>query len=103
MTQWDKTSCVPNQELLPDWALSQIGDWAQQYNHKGAMVEVGMGFDLWFLPKDMVLGMLEGLRAKGLRVLTTHVSQNAFQGEFDCTIRCINATSRMIAPLTLHL
>ncbi|KAI1627411.1 hypothetical protein EDD37DRAFT_622239 [Exophiala viscosa] len=90
MSQWDQSCCVPDQDLLPQWAMSQLRDWVGKYNHNNGgsqssdkvapTVEVGMGFDLWFLPKDVVLPMLTELGEKGLRVLTTHVGCNAFQG-----------------------
>ena len=86
ITQWDQTSCVPNHDILPDWALSQLGDWAEKFNgpqSESTTVEVGMGFDFWFLPKEMVLGMLTKLRGKGLRLLTGHGGRNAFMGECD--------------------
>ncbi|KIV85869.1 hypothetical protein PV11_01522 [Exophiala sideris] len=87
MSQWDQSSCIPDQDLLPKWAVSQLSEWLEKYNHNergnavAATVEVGMGFDLWFLPKDVVLPMLTELGEKGLRVLTTHVGCNAFQGQ----------------------
>ena len=97
MTQWDQSSCVPDQDLLPTWAMSQLSDWVKKYNHNehhnhtadaaAPTVEVGMGFDLWFLPKDVVLPMLTELGEKGLRVLTTHVGCNAFQGK-PTKVRC---------------
>ncbi|KIW48384.1 uncharacterized protein PV06_00978 [Exophiala oligosperma] len=83
MTLWNQTECVPTDDLLPDWAMSQLGDLIEQHNGKrneNATVEIGLGFDLWFLPKDMVLGLLNDLGSKGLRIVTTHVGRNALQG-----------------------
>ena len=81
MSKWDTTQCIPEQDLIPEWALKQMGDLLEKHNTIGSLVEVAMGFDLWFLPKDMVLGMFDALRRKGLRLVTTHVGQNAFMGE----------------------
>lgn len=90
MTEWNKTDCVPNGELLPEWALSQLGGLVEKYNRNRrdetrqddkAVVEVGLGFDLWFLPKEMVLGLFKDLGSKGLRIVTTHVGRNALQGK----------------------
>ncbi|OAL37484.1 hypothetical protein AYO20_03333 [Fonsecaea nubica] len=80
MSKWDQSQCIPDQDLLPEWALKQIADLAQTHNQPGAMVEIGMGFDFWFLPQEMVLGMLAKLRQSGLRVLTSHAGCNAFMG-----------------------
>lgn len=81
MSQWDQSQCLPEQDIMPAWALRQLGDLIEKHNTSASLVEVGMGFDLWFLPKDMVLGVFETLRQKGLRLVTSHVGRNAFMGE----------------------
>ncbi|KIX01558.1 uncharacterized protein Z518_09284 [Rhinocladiella mackenziei CBS 650.93] len=88
LSHWDQSSCTPSHDLLPDWAMKQLEDWVEKYNRPAStsapeapgIVEVGMGFDLWFLPKEMVLDMFERLRKKGLRVLTTHTGRNVLMG-----------------------
>jgi hypothetical protein len=82
MSNWDQSECVPEQDLIPDWALKQVGEFAQKHNKTSSVVEIGLGFDLWFLPKDMVLPMLENLRQQGLRLVTTHVTRNALMSGF---------------------
>ncbi|OQV09033.1 hypothetical protein CLAIMM_13215 [Cladophialophora immunda] len=80
MSKWDQSQCIPDEDLLPEWALTQIAELAQKHNRPAATVEIGMGFDFWFLPHGMVLDMFGKLRKSGLRVLTTHVGCNAFMG-----------------------
>ncbi|KAH0832648.1 amidohydrolase family protein [Fonsecaea pedrosoi] len=80
ISKWDQSQCTPDQDLLPEWALKQIAELAETHNQPGAVVEIGMGFDFWFLPQEMVLGMLAKLRQSGLRVLTSHAGCNAFMG-----------------------
>ncbi|KIX98800.1 uncharacterized protein Z520_05261 [Fonsecaea multimorphosa CBS 102226] len=80
MSKWDQSQCIPDQDLLPEWALTQIAELAQKYNRPATTVEIGMGFDFWFLPQEMVLSMFGKLRKSGLRVLTTHVGSSAFMG-----------------------
>ncbi|EXJ57058.1 hypothetical protein A1O7_07402 [Cladophialophora yegresii CBS 114405] len=80
MARWDQAQCVPEQDLVPEWAVQQLGDLLENHNNAASLVEIGMGFDLWFLPKDMVLGMFQTLRQKGLRLVTSHVARNAFMG-----------------------
>lgn len=83
MAKWDQSHAVPEQDPLPGWALEQLGDLAQKYNSRpGLLVEVAMGFDLWYLPKDMVLAFLDTLGKKGLRLVTSHIERNAFFGKF---------------------
>ncbi|KIW19978.1 hypothetical protein PV08_00553 [Exophiala spinifera] len=101
MTEWSETGCVPSGELLPEWALSQLGRLVEQYNRNpqdhDATVEIGLGFDLWFLPKDMILGLLKELGSKGLRVVTTHVSRNALQG-FHSVIQLLSSYDLLQPP-----
>ncbi|KAJ9615762.1 hypothetical protein H2200_001839 [Cladophialophora chaetospira] len=80
ISKWDKSQCVPEQDLIPEWALKQLGDLSEKHNSPGSLVEVAMGFDLWFLPKDMVLGIFGALRQSRLRLVTAHVGRNAFMG-----------------------
>jgi hypothetical protein len=80
MSKWDADQCVPDQDPIPAWALEQLGDLIGKHNKPTSPVEIALGFDLWFLPKDMVLGIFDSLRQKGLRLVTTHVGRNAFQG-----------------------
>jgi hypothetical protein len=81
LTHWDKTICDINQDFLPDWSLDQLSELATKLNgDRTSRVEVGLGFDAWFLPKDFVLGAFERLRKSGVRLVTTHVVRNAFFG-----------------------
>lgn len=82
MAKWDHSQAVSEQDPLPAWALEQLGDLAQEYNSKpDSLVEVAMGFDLWYLPKDMVVGFLDTLGKKGLRLVTSHIERNALFGK----------------------
>ena len=92
ISRWDQSECQPDQELLPDWALEQLGEFATKHNNSTSLVEVGMGFDFWFLPKDTVLGMFEKLRQKGLRLVTAHCGRNAFMGELPNSVSCLPLT-----------
>lgn len=79
LDQWDATSAIASHDFLPDWAMKQLGDLAGKYNRDTAnLIEIGLGFDSWFLPKDLVMGTLQSLRKSGIRVVTTHTSRNAF-------------------------
>ena len=80
MSKWDKSQCVPEEDPIPEWATNQLGDLIVQHNTSPSLVEIALGFDLWFLPKEMVLAIFETLRRKGLRLVTIHVGRNAFMG-----------------------
>ncbi len=84
MSSWNRQQCVPEQDPVPDWALKQLGELIEKHQQSRSLVEIALGFDLWFLPKDMVLGMFESLRQKGMRLVTAHVGHNAFMG--DCPL-----------------
>lgn len=83
ISQWDHSQCVPSPDILPEWAITQLGDWAEKYNQRAApsRVEIALGFDFYFLPREMVLGIFEQLREKGLRVVTSHIGRNALMGK----------------------
>ncbi|KIW91958.1 uncharacterized protein Z519_06940 [Cladophialophora bantiana CBS 173.52] len=81
MSKWDQSQCIPDPDLLPEWALSQLAELAEKHNNRpAATVEIGMGFDFWFLPQEMILSIFGKMRESGLRLLTTHVGCNAFMG-----------------------
>ena len=68
-------------DFMPEWSLDQLSELATKYNgNTTSRVEIALGFDGWFLPKDLVLGAFERLRKSGVRLITSHVSRNAFYG-----------------------
>ncbi|RKL43973.1 hypothetical protein BFJ70_g4285 [Fusarium oxysporum] len=82
MAKWDQSSCVLNEELMVSWAFSQIEQLASKYNspESSHRLEIGYGFDWWFLPKDVSLDIFKRLRKSGVRLVTSHVGKNGFQG-----------------------
>ncbi|EWY79603.1 hypothetical protein FOYG_17238 [Fusarium oxysporum NRRL 32931] len=82
MAKWDQSSCVLNEDLMTSWAFSQIEQLASKYNspESSHRLEIGYGFDWWFLPKEVSLDIFKRLRKSGVRLVTSHVGKNGFQG-----------------------
>ncbi|KAK5056110.1 hypothetical protein LTR84_012663 [Exophiala bonariae] len=81
LSHWDEKTCDINTEFLPEWSLDQLSELASKHNRDPkSRVEVGLGFDAWFLPKDLVLGAFQKLKGNGVRLVTSHVTRNAFFG-----------------------
>lgn len=88
LTQWDETTCGIDTNFLPEWSLDQLSELASKYNGDlKSRVEIGLGFDFWFLPKDQVLGAFRRLRENGVRLVTSHVTRNAYYGK-SCKSPC---------------
>ncbi len=32
MSKWDQLQCVPEQDLIPEWSLKQLGDLSEKHN-----------------------------------------------------------------------
>ncbi|KAF5672713.1 amidohydrolase family [Fusarium denticulatum] len=75
MAEWNESSCVINNDLMAGWAYSQIEQLASRYNNSESShrVEIGYGFDWWFLPKEVSLSIFKKLRKSGIRLVTSHV------------------------------
>jgi hypothetical protein len=83
MSNWDQSTCTINEEMMPDWVFPQIERLASTYNSLKSpqRVEIGFGFDWWFLSKEVSLGIFRRLRKSGIRLITSHVGRNGFQGK----------------------
>ncbi|KAI3056821.1 hypothetical protein CBS147353_11128 [Aspergillus niger] len=82
MSMWDESCCKISEEMIPDWAFEQIEQLASTCNSAGSSqrVEIGFGFDWWFLPDETCLEIFRRLRKSGIRLITSHVGKTGFQG-----------------------
>ncbi|KAI8650278.1 hypothetical protein NCS57_01361000 [Fusarium keratoplasticum] len=82
IAKWDQSSCVINEDLMAEWAFSQIEQLASKYNNSESTdrIEIGYGFDWWFLPKEVCGTIFRRLRKSGVRLVTSHVGKSGFQG-----------------------
>lgn len=74
------TSIVPETELLPSWVFEQLDQLAKEQPFGQGRVHLGLGFDLVFLPKEVVVGLFEKIRTSGIKLITIHLARNAVTG-----------------------
>jgi cytosine/adenosine deaminase-related metal-dependent hydrolase len=80
LTNWDREECVPSQDLTLPWVLDYIEALLQKGQPINGTVYTGLGFDLFFLPKEFVLSIYERMRKAGVKLITTHVVRNLVFG-----------------------
>ncbi|KAJ6608516.1 hypothetical protein B0H10DRAFT_2067845 [Mycena sp. CBHHK59/15] len=66
--------------LLPEWVSTQLADLAAKQPFGDGRVRLGFGFDGFFLPKEVVVGLFEQVRAIGVKLITSHYVRNAVTG-----------------------
>lgn len=62
--------------------MAHIFELAKQQPFGNGRVQLGFGFDYWFLPKEAVVGIFSGLRHAGVKFFTSHYAKNPALGEF---------------------
>ncbi|KFZ14192.1 hypothetical protein V502_06186 [Pseudogymnoascus sp. VKM F-4520 (FW-2644)] len=80
LTSWTKDSIILSSDILPAWSLDQLEALATSQPFGNGRVTIGLGFDFFFLPREMVIGIFNRFRKAGVKVITCHVSKNAVCG-----------------------
>ena len=81
IAEWDKSKFVPEQDIITDWGTKQLEDFmSKQPLGQNATVHIGLGFDFFFLPKEIVVGIFKHVRQAGAKLITTHVARSAVLG-----------------------
>jgi hypothetical protein len=83
--KWTKTECIPNSDMLPSWATTQIEKLATDQSWGKGRVTIGFGFEFFFLPKDVVVGVFTKIRPLGIKTITIHVARNGILGRSSTT------------------
>ncbi|ETN37161.1 uncharacterized protein HMPREF1541_08151 [Cyphellophora europaea CBS 101466] len=80
--QWTKETVVPNMDVWPDYIIGKVGEWSKKGGKEGidGRVSAGLGFDLFFLPKEMIQGIWAQTQQLGAKLITSHVCRNAVFG-----------------------
>lgn len=76
-----------NQNLLADWVLETLNELAKNSPFGEGRVQLGFGFDGFFLPKEIVISLFEKVRALGIKVITTHFVKGALMGKSHVSFR----------------
>ena len=72
LSKWDSETIVPDWNHIPDWMIPQLEDLGKKAPFNNGLVQLGFGFDGYFLPKEMVIGIFEKVRGLGVKLITSH-------------------------------
>ncbi|KFY94427.1 hypothetical protein V500_03275 [Pseudogymnoascus sp. VKM F-4518 (FW-2643)] len=100
LTTWTSTTIAPSSDILPPWSLDQFESLAQSQPHGNGRVTIGLGFDFYFLPQDVVVGILERFRKAGVKLITSHVAKNAVFGNAS-TVELLDSYGLLAPDLVL--
>ncbi|PYI31743.1 Metallo-dependent hydrolase [Aspergillus indologenus CBS 114.80] len=64
--------------LLDDWVLQQLEELAAAAPFGDGRVQLGLAFDGFMLPKEMVVALYDRARRAGVKVITTHYVRGYF-------------------------
>ena len=73
---------VPASDMLADWVLKQLDELGAAAPWDDGRVQLGLAFDGFYLPKDLVLRLLDRAWKVGVKLITTHYVHGYF-GRFD--------------------
>ncbi|KAF4997654.1 hypothetical protein FGRMN_3686 [Fusarium graminum] len=71
---------IPYPDILPTWAFEQLEDLAKTQPFGDGRIQLGFGFDMWFLPKEKVVQIWKQARDLGIKLFTTHYCKNRIFG-----------------------
>ena len=60
--------------------MAHLFELARGQPYGNGRVNIGFGFDYWFLPKEAVTGIFSSLRGAGIKLFTSHYAKNATFG-----------------------
>ncbi|KAL4895154.1 hypothetical protein BDV59DRAFT_192088 [Aspergillus ambiguus] len=69
---------VPASDMLADWVLKQLDELGAAAPWGDGRVQLGLAFDGFYLPKDVVLRLFERARKAGVKLITAHYVQGYF-------------------------
>lgn len=75
LTRWD-TEVQPDPNSIPDWAITQLGELAEQQPFGSGRVTIGLGFDTLNLPRSQVQDLYQNARKHGVKLITSHCNSN---------------------------
>ncbi|QKX57110.1 uncharacterized protein TRUGW13939_04218 [Talaromyces rugulosus] len=69
-------------EMLPDWLVNQLEELARAGPYGEGRVNIGLGFDALYIPKESVVSLFERARAAGVKLITMHYARGPIFGQF---------------------
>ncbi|KAF4997043.1 hypothetical protein FDECE_12221 [Fusarium decemcellulare] len=78
--EWQPTMAV-DPDHLPDWAIQQLEQLATEAPFGDGRVNIGLGFDSFFLPREVITDLYERSRRAGTKLITSHYVRGAVFGQ----------------------
>ncbi|KAF5625607.1 cytosine deaminase [Fusarium sp. NRRL 52700] len=72
-----------NPDMLAPWVMDEIQESGKKGPFGDGRVTVGLAFDLWFLPEQVIKNLFERAREAGVELATTHAVSNPQMGSYD--------------------
>lgn len=63
-----------NGSFIAPWATGTLEELARQAPFGDGRVTLGVAFDLWFLPKEVLVPLFENIKKMGISHITSHTS-----------------------------
>ncbi|KAK2595685.1 hypothetical protein N8I77_013710 [Diaporthe amygdali] len=79
-TKWDSKTCELSRDIMPESTMAHIFELAKSQPYGNGRVQIGFGFDYWFMPKEAIIGIFSGLRNAGVKLFTSHYAKNPALG-----------------------
>ncbi|KAL3421764.1 hypothetical protein PVAG01_05920 [Phlyctema vagabunda] len=78
LKSWKPFSVKEN--LLEDWVLETLQDLAAKGPFSDGRVQLGFGFDAWYLPREMVVDLFQKVKGLGIKLVTCHSVRSIVTG-----------------------
>ncbi|KAE8451450.1 hypothetical protein EG329_004079 [Mollisiaceae sp. DMI_Dod_QoI] len=78
MESW-KPFKFSSQDMLPDWVMSTMSELASKAPFGDGRITLGLAFDGFWYPKEVVVDLFTKARDMGIKLITTHYVRNALQ------------------------
>ncbi|KAF7553059.1 hypothetical protein G7Z17_g3894 [Cylindrodendrum hubeiense] len=102
-TKWDEKTCEMSHDILPKSSMEHIFSLAAQQPFGNGRVQIGFGFDYWFLPKEAIQGIFGSLRQGGVKLFTSHYAKNAVFGTHSSLIHTLQSYNLIKSPSDILL
>ncbi|KAJ5690044.1 hypothetical protein N7462_004436 [Penicillium macrosclerotiorum] len=73
LEKWDHDCCIPSTDMIPAEIIEHVVELAGKQPLGDGRIHIGFGFDYYFLPKQVIVGLFGRLRAAGVKLFTSHV------------------------------
>ncbi|KAJ7138144.1 hypothetical protein C8R44DRAFT_766920 [Mycena epipterygia] len=80
-TSWAPFRFEEGTPSVPNWTSSQLAELAANQPFGNGRVRLGVGFDDYYLPKEVVISLFETARSLGVKLFTSHYVRNALMGQ----------------------